>query len=93
MSSKSEEDRPLRRRVVRGSVKDADEAPKRKKTKNGGGKTKDVVISDNDVEEESPSSAAKKPRVKSPPHQVLTERDELPKLWNASEHEDSSHSK
>ena len=94
MSSKSDEEKPLRKRVVRGSVKDVDKAPhKKKKAKSGGGKTKDTDVGDNNVDDASTSSAAKKPRVKSPPHQILTERDELPKLWNASEHEDSSHSK
>jgi len=87
MSSTSEE-KPRRKRAVRGSVKDAEEAPKKKAK----AKPKKKVVSDDDGEE-SPSKEDKKPRKKAADHQVLTEREELPKLWNAKEHEETSHSK
>ena len=92
MSSKSDEEKPRRKRVVRGAVKDAEEVPK-KKAKGGKAKTQTVEICDNDVDKESPPTAVKKPRAKAVTHQILTDRDELPKLWNAAEHEDCAHSK
>ena len=92
MSSKSDEERPRRKRTVRGSEKDVPDVPK-KKSKGGGAKTKEEEVDDNHVDEESPPKEAKKPRAKAVKHQIFTERDELPKLWNAAEHEDSSFSK
>jgi hypothetical protein len=87
-STSAEEEKPRRKRAVRGSVKDAEEAPKKKAK----AKPKKKVVSDDDGEE-SPSKEDKKPRKKAADHQVLTEREELPKLWNAKEHEETSHSK
>lgn len=85
-STSAEEEKPRRKRAVRGSVKDAEEAPKKKAK----AKPKKKVVSDDDGEE-SPSKEDKKPRKKAADHQVLTEREELPKLWNAKEHEETSH--
>lgn len=53
-------------------------------------------VKSGDDKASSPSPKAnKKPakRAKAAAHQTLTERDELPKLWNATEHEDTSYSK
>jgi hypothetical protein len=94
MSSKSDDElKPRRKRSVTPSVvKDADGGPQPKAKRGKAAKAILAEIDDDANDEEPPSKTEKKSRTKATPHQTLTQRDELPKLWNAEKHEDTSYS-
>lgn len=91
MSSKSEDETKHRRkRSVKPSViKDANGAPEEKAKR--GRTAKVVVVAQADDDEEQASKPEKKPRPKATPHQTLTERDQLPKLWIPDKNADTSY--
>jgi len=48
-----------------------------------------VNIENNDSTNDEVDSKQKSKKAAAPKHQVLTQRDDLPKLWNANDHKDS----